>query len=237
MMRWHLTYRTLAIASLLGTLAACGPSRLAVSYRIPDPQLVALPLTMGLRLPPAFTAYVQKELINDSQVEISLGATHTDALRRVAERLFTRAVIFEDAPPPDIGALHVLEPALLDYVYVFPAKGSDFYSVTITYKVTLHGPDNTELGTWEYAGYGSVPSRRTGRSKGMLLASAAAIRDASANFAAHLQDQPMIRSLLDPSAATAPAAVTAPAVTAPEPAADATEEDEGDSAPAAGDPP
>ena len=114
MMRWHLTYRSIAVFCLLATLAACGPSRLAVSYRIPDPLLVALPLTVGLRLPPAFTAYVQKELINDSQVEISLGATHTDALRRVAERLFARAVIFEDAAPPDAGPLPVLEPSLLD---------------------------------------------------------------------------------------------------------------------------
>ena len=82
--------------------------------------------------------------------------------------------------------------------------------------MTLYGPDNAELGTWEYAGYGSVPSRRTGRSKGMLLASAAAIRDASANFAAHLPDQPMIRTLLDPTAAPTPAPLTAPATAPPD---------------------
>jgi hypothetical protein len=116
-----------------------------------------------------------------------------------------------------------------------------------------------------------VPSRRTGRSKGLLLASAAAIRDASANFAAHLPEQPMMRTLLDPTAAPPPAPAAAPATappadatspaaaptddatpesdaapdseaapergTTPGPEGDPTEEDEGDTAPVAGDPP
>jgi len=202
-----LALRTTVVLGLLTALAGCGPARISVKSRIPDPQLVALPLTMGLRMPASFTGYVHKETLNESRLEIGLGPPQSDALQRIASRLFEHASVFESSPPPELAdtPMPVLEPAVVDYYYVFPTKGSDFYSVTITYRVTLFGPDNSELGSWEYSGYGSVPSRRTGRSKGLLLATAAAIRDASANFAAHLPEQLMIRRLLDPSLPPEPA--------------------------------
>lgn len=219
--------RILLGCACLAIVAGCGPARVSVEYRIPEPQVQALPLAVGLRLAPGFTTYVHKEEINETTLEIHLGPSQSDALRRIAARLFERAVEFDTAPPPEAAALPVLEPAVIGYAYVFPTKGSDFYSVTINYRISLLGADGTVTDNWEYAGYGSVPSRRTGRTKGLMMATAAAVRDASANLAAHLPEQPMIRNLLAGNAA--PAAPAGEAADPPDATADDAEEpSEGD---------
>lgn len=205
--RWH---RTLA-GMMIMLLAGCGPTRLAVPTDVPPLLVVPLPATIGLRMPPTFTGYVQKEKVLESPWEIGLGGAQAEAMRRVMSALFEHVVVLGEGGAAGQHLDGIIETTLDSYVYLLPspsASGSEFYSATIGFKVNLESPDGTLLGSWVYEGYGSAPERGLSNSEGVTLVSALAIRDACANLAVHLPEQELLRNLLAPPPTAAPAATT-----------------------------
>jgi hypothetical protein len=198
---------TLLLFGLSGcaALVACGASRYRVSGEIPTPLVSALPLNVAVRLPKAFSEYVQKDELSGSKVEIELGAAQASAFRRVTGAMFRRTLILGDESADDrermaaqgVGAL--IEVSVDSFVYLQPSSGSDFYSATVGYKLDLRAPDGKVLGSWIYEGYGSVPERSAGQKDGIVRATALAIRDACADIAVHLPQQEIVQNLISPT--------------------------------------
>jgi hypothetical protein len=199
---------TLVLFGITGcaALAACGAARYRVSEDLPAPLVSALPLNVAVRLPKAFSEYVQKDELGGSKIEIELGAAQVSAIRRVTGAMFQHTLMLSDESADDAermaaqGISALIEVSVDSYVYLLPTSGSsDFYSASIGYKLELRTPDSKVLGSWIYEGYGSVPESGVGQKEGILRASALAIRDACANIAVHLPQQEIMQSLVTPS--------------------------------------
>jgi hypothetical protein len=190
-------------------LSGCGASRFTVVANIPAPMVSAMPLSVALRLPKAFTEYVQKDELNQSKLTIELGAAQASAFRKVTAAMFQRTLMLGDAAPDDAAQMAaqdvraLIEYKVDSYIYLQPTSGgSEFYSATIGYQLDLRTPDGQVLGSWIYEGYGSVPARGNNLKEGITRATALAIRDAGANIAVHLPQQEIIQNLLTPTTAT-----------------------------------
>jgi hypothetical protein len=194
--------------ALCGAVSGCGPARYTVSSNIPTPMVSALPLAVAVRLPKAFAEYLQKDELNQSKLEIDLGAAQASAFRKVTAAMFQHTLMLGDASAADSaqmatsGVRALMELAVDSFVYLQPTSGgSEFYSATIGYKLDLYSPDGKPLGSWIYEGYGSVPARGANMREGITRATALAIRDACANIAVHLPQQEIVQNLLGPIAA------------------------------------
>jgi hypothetical protein len=175
-----------------------------------------MPLAMGVRIPKSFAEYVQKEKSQEREWEINLGPGQSEAIRRVTGAMFQHTLVLADEAPGDAAAIAahklnaILETTLDSYVYLLPsAGGSDYYSATIGYKVSLLSLDGKLLGAWIYEGYGSAPSRGLSSAEGVELVTSLAVRDACANLAVHLPEQELLLNLLAP-APSSPASAPVP---------------------------
>lgn len=204
---------TKSVRSMLVLLAACGglgqlgcgAAQYQVGGEIPTPVVVPLPLSIAVRLPKAFTEYVQKDELNQSKIVIQIGTAQAGAMRRITSSMFQHTLLLGDEAPADTEQMTaqnvaaLLEVGVDSYVYLQPTNGgSEFYSATIGYKLDLRSPDGKALGSWIYEGYGSVPERGSNMKDGITRATALAIRDACANIAVHLPQQEIIQKLLAP---------------------------------------
>jgi hypothetical protein len=170
-----------------------------------------MPLSVALRLPKAFTEYVQKDELNQTKLEIDIGTAQAGAFRKVTTAMFQRTLLLGDAAAEDASQMAAQEVRALielkvdSYIYLQPTSGgSEFYSATIGYQLDLHAPDGKLLGSWIYEGYGSVPARHTNLKEGVTRATALAIRDACANIAVHLPQQEIVQNLLTPPTTAKP---------------------------------
>lgn len=197
----------LVLLTACGGLAqfGCGAAQYLVGGEIPTPLVTPLPLNIAVRLPKAFTEYVQKDELNQSKIVIQIGKAQAGAMRRITSSMFQHTLPFGDESPADAAQMTaqnisaLLEVGVDSYVYLQPTNGgSEFYSATIGYKLDLRSPDGKALGSWIYEGYGSVPERGSNMKDGITRATALAIRDACANIAVHLPQQEIVLHLLAP---------------------------------------
>jgi len=210
----------LAVASL--ALAACGSVDLVATTNIPTPLVTKVPVAVALHVPKEFADYVHKEERWSTDWNINLGKAQAEGITRLMNAMFERVVVVDSVNAgSQLGDVRaILEPSVEEYAFVTPRDaGSQFYAVSIKYRVNIYTPDGRLADSWGFTGYGTSPAQGLSSSEPLAQATALAMRDAGAKLAVEFREQAIVRGLM-PN--TEPAATPAAAPESP-PAGEPTE--------------
>jgi hypothetical protein len=215
-------------------LAACGSVDLVATTNIPTPLVTKVPVTVALHVPKEFAEYVYKEERWSTDWNVNLGKAQADGITRLMNAMFEHVVVVDSVNAGaqlggDVRA--ILEPSVEEYAFVTPRDaGSQFYAVSIKYRVNIYSPDGRLADSWGFTGYGTSPAQGLSSSEPLAQATALALRDAGAKLAVEFREQAIVRGLM-PSTEPATAPEAAPPAGEP-PAAAPTEQPTPAAAPA-----
>ncbi len=181
-------------------LSACGSVTLVASANIPTPLVAKVPVAVALYMPEEFSSYVHKEERWSTDWNIELGAAQTDGITRLFNAMFDRVVMVDSISAgmqlgTDVRA--ILEPTVEEYAFITPRDaGSQFFAVSIKYRVNVYLPDGRLADSWGFTGYGTSPASGLSSSPPLAQATALAMRDAGAKLAVEFREQAIVRGLL-----------------------------------------
>jgi hypothetical protein len=254
-LRWKFS-AVIGLVALLAAVGGCSTLRLEARPNIPQPVIVKIPVSVALFIPIEFSSYVFKGERYGFNWEVALGAAQSEGVSRLMTAMFEKVVAVDNvagARQVDPGIRAILEPAVEDFSFVTPRDaGTQFYAVSIKYRVSVYTPDGRLAESWPFTGYGIVPASGMSAEKPLARATALAMRDAGAKLVVEFREQAIIRGLLpDPARpdtlgpagasqplpseqnpAQVPAAVVAPGATESTPPSTGTSSS-GESAPSA----
>lgn len=197
--RWHFG-SWMALLAALAALSGCSTVRLEARPNIPQPLIVKIPISIGLFMPLEFSSYVYKSDRYGYNWEVTLGAAQSDGVQRLLAAMFEKVVPVDNlgtAQTVDPGIRAIFEPTVEDFAFVTPRDaGTQFYAVSIKYRINVYTPDGRLAESWPFTGYGIVPATGLSAQKPLALAAAAAMRDAGAKLVVEFREQAVVRGLL-----------------------------------------
>jgi hypothetical protein len=167
---------------------------------------------------------VHKEERWSTDWNVNLGKAQAEGITRLMNAMFERVVVVDSVNAgSQLGDVRaILEPSVEEFAFVTPRDaGSQFYAVSIKYRVNIYTPDGRLADSWGFTGYGTSPAQGLSSSEPLAQATALAMRDAGAKLAVEFREQAIVRGLM-PS--TEPAAPPAPAPEAAPPGSQPTEQ-------------
>jgi hypothetical protein len=209
--------------------------RLAAHPNIPEPVITKIPVSVGLFMPIEFSSYVYKGDRYGFKWEVTMGAAQSEGVARLFAAMFENVVPIDNiatAATTAPGIRAILEPAVEEFSFVTPRDaGTQFYAVSIKYRVSVYTPDGRLAESWPFTGYGIVPATGMSAEKPLARATALAMRDAAAKLVVEFREQAIVRGLLPDApkpdtlggavASEVAATVTPPGAVGTEPAAGA----------------
>lgn len=190
----------IALFVLLTAASGCSTVRLEARPNIPQPIITKIPVSIGLFVPLEFSSYVYKGDRYGFQWEVALGAAQSEGITRLVTAMFEKVVLLDNmstALATDPGIRAILEPAVEDFSFVTPRDaGTQFYAVSIKYRVSVYTPDGRLAESWPFTGYGIVPATGMSAEKPLAQAAALAMRDAGAKLVVEFREQAIVRGLL-----------------------------------------
>jgi len=190
----------MALVAALAALSGCSTVRLEARPNIPQPLIVRIPISIGLFMPIEFSSYVYKSDRYGYNWEVTLGAAQSDGVQRLLAAMFEKVVPVDNlstAQAVDPGIRAIFEPTVEDFAFVTPRDaGTQFYAVSIKYRINVYTPDGRLAESWPFTGYGIVPATGLSAQKPLAEAAAAAMRDAGAKLVVEFREQAVVRGLL-----------------------------------------
>ena len=190
----------IALVAALASLSGCSTVRLEARPNIPQPVITKIPVSVGLFMPIEFSSYVYKGDRYGFKWEVTMGAAQSEGVSRLFAAMFENVVPVDNitaaaATAPGIRA--ILEPAVEDFSFITPRDaGTQFYAVSIQYRVSVYTPDGRLAESWPFTGYGIVPATGMSAEKPLARATSLAMRDAAAKLVVEFREQAIIRGLL-----------------------------------------
>lgn len=179
---------------LLG-LSGCA-SNIVVKGSLPAPLISPVPVKVGVYYSPDFKKYKHHEVIARQQTyNIDFGEQDYVFFRVLMSAMFQSVVPVGEPPlPPDKarGLDGVIVPQIVKYGFLTPGiSGLNFYSASITYRITLYTPGGKKIHDWTLVGYGkSEGGMFGGDDRALESATLEAIRDGGARIAIDLPRDP-----------------------------------------------
>lgn len=176
-------------------LAACS-SNISVPLKgeFPEPIIGALPLSMGVLYQDEFRTFRHEE--PDSRLKVDLGPPNIKLFDQIFSKMFEQAVpVTTQQPGPEFDA--VVEPMIETFEYLEPAiSGSEFYAVTIRYRISVYDPNGGVIASWPLVAYGKSRSRAMNSGQSLGEATLLAMRDAAAILSTEFKDQKQVKAWL-----------------------------------------
>lgn len=190
----------IALIAAWAALSGCSTVRLEARPNIPQPVITKIPVSVGLFMPLEFSSYVYKGDRYGFKWEVTMGAAQSEGVSRLFAAMFDTVVPIDNiatAATTAPGIRAILEPAVEDFSFVTPRDaGTQFYAVSIKYRVSVYTPDGRLAESWPFTGYGIVPAAGMSAEKPLARATALAMRDAAAKLVVEFREQAIIRGLL-----------------------------------------
>ena len=186
--------RYLVLLFLLG-LSGCA-TNISVKGSLPTPVVAQAPVTVGVYYSPDFRKFKHHEVIDKRQTyNIDFGQQNYVFFRVLMSAMFKSVVPVGQPPlsPNQARGLDgVIVPQIVKYGFLTPEiSGLNFYSASITYRITLYTPGGKKLHAWTLVGYGKSESTMFGGAKQALAdATLQAIRDGGARIAIQIPSDP-----------------------------------------------
>jgi len=189
--------RWLALAAALA-LVGCSSS-VIVESNFPSPLVVALPVRMGILIPPELHDYIYTEEVQDQSLwTIALGDANVAMLEPLFTKMFqeTRNV---DAVPLAVndGSLDgVIRPTLEKFEFDVPVGERDkFVEVWMQYVLTLYEPNGDTVVAWQVSGYGKSELTHN-KEDAVQRAAITAMREVGATISTKFAQQPQVSAWL-----------------------------------------
>ncbi len=199
MRRWQ-TGGWIALVAAWAVLSGCSTVRLEARPNIPQPVITRIPVSVGLFMPLEFSSYVYKGDRYGFKWEVTMGPAQSDGVSRLFAAMFENVVPIDNiatAATTAPGIRAILEPSVEDFSFVTPRDaGTQFYAVSIKYRVSVYTPDGRLAESWPFTGYGIVPATGMTAEKPLARATSLAMRDAAAKLVVEFREQAIIRGLL-----------------------------------------
>lgn len=175
-------------------LAACA-TNVTVTGTLPAPLVVKAPVTVGVYYSPDFRKFKHHEVVDKTATyNIDFGEQNFVFFRVLLSSMFQHVV--KVGPPPLTAAQAkgldgVIVPEIVKYGFLTPQiSGLDYYSASITYRITLYTPGGRKIHDWVLVGYGKSDGGTFGASKALASATLEAIRDGGARIAVNIPKDP-----------------------------------------------
>jgi len=187
--------RLALISAIAMALAACS-SNISVPLKgqFPEPIVGALPLSMGILYQDELRTFRHEE--PDSRLKVELGPPNVKLFDQIFSKMFEQAVpVTTQQPGPGFDA--VVEPMIETFEYLEPAiSGSEFYAVTIRYRISVYDPSGGVIASWSLVAYGKSRSRALNSGQSLGEATLRAMRDAAAILSTEFKDQKQVKAWL-----------------------------------------
>lgn len=191
--------RRLPVLFVAAVLAACGATQVRPALSVPKALITPVDMNVGVYYSPEYRKFEHSETRWGSDWKVALGEEHVRLTDNLFGQAFTKTTPLQRFPsesdPAQVKA--VIEPRIEQYSFITPRDtGSDFYAVTIKYRLNLSSPTGAPVDSFQFTGYGTADSAGMSSEKPMQAATATAMRDAAAKFLVQFPEQPSVRRLV-----------------------------------------
>lgn len=189
----------LPILVLTAALAACGATQVRPSLSVPKALITPMDMNVGVYYSPEYKKYEHRETRWGSDWKVSLGEEHVRLTDNLFGQAFTKTTTLQHFPsesdPAPVKA--VIEPRIEQFSFITPRDtGSNFYAVTIKYRLNLSTPTGVSVDSFQFTGYGTADSAGMSSEKPLMAATTTAMRDAAAKFLVQFPEQASVRRLV-----------------------------------------
>jgi len=191
--------RRLAWLAFAVSLAGCGATQVQPDIKLPKALIEPIDMNVGVYYGPEYRKFEHRETRWGSDWQVALGAEHVRLTDDLFAQAFTHTTTLskfpsESEPAP---AKAVIEPRIEQYSFVTPRDtNSNFYAVTIKYRVNLSTPAGALVDSYQFTGYGTADSGGMSSEKPMKAATTMAMRDAAAKFLVQFPEQASVKRLV-----------------------------------------
>lgn len=172
-----------SVVLLVAAVTACSTQVSVQDPHIPDPLILALPLSVGVRYPPSFDHFVHEEqVIGKEKWQIDLGASNKILFDKLFNAMFTEVRMVPDSA--DLAALGLdalIEPSIDAFEFSVPEQSqTDSFAVWIRYRIKIFDRQGKQIANWPINAYGKSQTSKFGGDAALRRAAVLAMRDAAA---------------------------------------------------------
>lgn len=169
---------------------------------IPPPNVVQVPISVGLRLPLQFHDFVhEEEVLGREEWKIDLGNAQAEFYTQLFGYLFEDLIMLN--PEQDargLGFDALIEPSVEAFEFSVPNQTkTDSFAVWIRYRLNVYDRNGILVANWPVSAYGKSLTTAMGGSDALERAAILAMRDAAALMIIKFTEDPLIASLGDPA--------------------------------------
>ena len=199
--------RTLVSGLLLAALlAGCGSNVKMAAPTIPEPLLVQLPISVGLRMTDNFEHFVHEEKVyGREQWSIDLGRSNAALFEQLFAHMFADVTVVGPDDNPQSMQLDALVEASIDaFEFATPEQSnSDAFAVWIRYRLRVYDSEGELVSNWPVSAYGKSQTTTLGGDDALRRAAVLAMRDAAALMIMKFDNVTRIGSLRNKAKAAA----------------------------------
>lgn len=167
--------------------------------KLPKALIEPLDLDVGIYYGPEYRKFEYRETRWGSDWQVTLGEEHVRLTNDLFAQAFTHTRVLERFPdatsPAPVKA--VIEPRIEQYSFVTPRDtNSNFFAVTIKYRLNLSTPSGALVDSFRFTGYGTADSEGLSAEKPLALATTRAMRDAASKFLVQFPEQASVKRLV-----------------------------------------
>jgi hypothetical protein len=193
--------KSLMIVGVVLLLSACGASTVVVQGSYPQPNIPAMPLTLGVYYGEGLMGFRYTEYSDRERPEyiVDSGRSHVELFSTILPTMFDSVVVLdslESAGSAGVDAVFV--PRIDEFQLAMPQKTRlDVYEVWIKYNMRLTSPNGGAIADWVMTAYGKVPQETLRSSERSINdATVAALRDLGSSFTLGFTAVPDVRDWL-----------------------------------------
>ena len=174
------SFRTVSLWVLVALfLSACGSSVKLTPPTIPEPLIEPIPMTVAVRMPENFHAFVhEEEVLGREEWTIDLGRSNAVFFEQLFGFMFTDMVILGEDDDPALATFDaMIEPSIDAFEFSVPAQTrTDSFAVWIRYRIKVFDRQGELVADWPVSAYGKSLTTTMGGSD--ALAACCSTRDA-----------------------------------------------------------
>lgn len=193
---------------LAGMMAGCSSSVTLPTPTIPAPLIDPIPMSVGLRMPSNFQAFIHEEKVYGKQEwSINLGRSNAALFEQLLKYMFARVTIVAANDDPQLLPIDALiEPSIDAFEFSTPDQSNtDAFAVWIRYRIKVYDRTGKLVSNWPVSAYGKSQTTTLGSSEALQRAAVLAMRDAAALMIMKFDTVTRISSLATPAGGSAPA--------------------------------
>ncbi|MDH3266252.1 MAG: hypothetical protein OEM25_04735 [Gammaproteobacteria bacterium] len=193
---------------LAGMLAGCGANVTLPAPTIPAPLIDQIPMSVGLRMPANFQAYIHEEKVYGKQEwSINLGRSNAALFEQLLQFMFAGVTMVGVSDDPQLMPIDALiEPSIDAFEFSTPEQSNtDAFAVWIRYRIKVYDREGKLVSNWPVSAYGKSQTTTLGSSEALQRAAVLAMRDAAALMIMKFDTVTRISSLATPPGSGTPA--------------------------------